>query len=151
MTFRSLRSPQVLAGTALAVIVGLFAPLASLPTASAAEPATPAQAEGVVSRATVGGLQVENSFVSSVGWVKPGETYPSRMLLTNTVDRAKRASVTLTAPVGTTFTDANNGATDRRQRPDGQLDRHRPGHEHHRARARECRRDHRAAADHRVA
>ena len=31
---------------------------------------------GVTSTDTVDTLTVENSFVSSVGWVKPGDTYP---------------------------------------------------------------------------
>ena len=98
------------------VVAGLLAPFASTPTAGAAtpvatEPPTPAQAGGVASRATVGGLQVENSFVSSVGWVKPGQEYPSRMLLTNTGDQPVAADVTVTAPVGTTFTDAKGTAT----------------------------------------
>ena len=105
--------PMVVTATLTA---SLLVPLTSLPTsaappAAAAEP-TPAEAEGVVSEATVGGLQVENSFVSSVGWVKPGDTYPSRILLTNTGDTAvSGAQVTVTAPVGTTFTGARGGAT----------------------------------------
>ena len=121
MTTRSLRSGRLRAGLALAVAGGLLVPLTSLPPASStpatpASPAAPAQrapaaAEGVVSRATVGGLQVENSFVSSVGWVKPGQAYPSRMLLTNTGDQPVSADVTITAPVGTTFTDARGGAS----------------------------------------
>ena len=54
---------------------------------------------GVKSTDTVGGLTVENSFVSSVGWVKPGDTYPSRILLTNTGDSAvSGAAVVVTAP-----------------------------------------------------
>ena len=44
-------------------------------------------------------LLVENSFVSSVGWVKPGESYPSRIIVTNpgTLPVAG-ATVTVTAP-----------------------------------------------------
>lgn len=61
------------------------APASTGSTSSTAVAAT--AAPGVVaappSEATLGGLAVENSFVSSVGWVKPGETYPSRILLTN--------------------------------------------------------------------
>src|SRR5688572_681406 len=115
MPSRSPRSSRLLAGTVLAVATGLLVPLTSVPSASSAPPAasaeqTPAEAEGVVSRDTVGGLQVENSFVSSVGWVKPGQSYPSRMLLTNTRSQPVSADVTVTAPVGTTFTDASGGA-----------------------------------------
>src|SRR5688572_16654914 len=40
------------------------------------------------SKATIGGLSVENSFVSSVGWVKPGESYPSRIVVKNVSDNA---------------------------------------------------------------
>lgn len=39
--------------------------------------------EAVVLAAPPDGLVLENSFVSSVGWVKPGQTYPSRLVLTN--------------------------------------------------------------------
>jgi M6 family metalloprotease-like protein len=67
---------------------------------------------GEKSTGTLGALTVENSFVSSVGWVKPGDTYPSRILLTNTGDSAVTgASVVVTAPEGTRFTDAGQGAT----------------------------------------
>ena len=53
-------------------------------------------------------LEVENSFVSSVGWVKPGETYPSRIIVRNpTASPVNGATVTITAPQGTTFTDAS--------------------------------------------
>src|SRR5690348_11206179 len=66
---------------------------------------------GVVSTAQVGNLLVENSFVSSVGWVKPGDDYPSRILLTNTGDSpVSGAQVTVTAPTGTAFTQAGQGA-----------------------------------------
>ncbi|MGH3331000.1 MAG: immune inhibitor A domain-containing protein, partial [Nocardioidaceae bacterium] len=56
-------------------------------------------------------LQLENSFVSSVGWVKPGETYPSRIFVENPTDRAyDTVTVTVPAPAGTTFTQARAGA-----------------------------------------
>ncbi len=52
-------------------------------------------------------LVLKNSFVSSVGWVKPGDTYPSRILVTNpTAAPITGASVSLTAPTGTSFTSA---------------------------------------------
>jgi M6 family metalloprotease-like protein len=49
------------------------------------------------SAATVGGLLVENSFVSHLGWVKPGEAYPSRLVLKNKGGAASGA-VTVTLP-----------------------------------------------------
>ena len=56
-------------------------------------------------------LQLHNSFVSSVGWVKPGDSYPSRVTLTNATDRDwSGVSVTVPAPAGTTFTQARPGA-----------------------------------------
>ena len=55
-------------------------------------------------------LQLENSFVSSVGWVKPEDTYPSRINVSNPTDRAfDNVEVTVTAPAGSTFTNANTG------------------------------------------
>src|SRR5690606_16453452 len=56
------------------------------------------------------GLQVENSFVSAVGWVKPGEEYPSRVIVRNpattTVDDV---TVTVTAAeVGSAFVGARS-------------------------------------------
>jgi immune inhibitor A len=52
-------------------------------------------------------LVVENSFVSSVGWVKPGDTYPSRVFVKNYSAQA-RAGAVVRIPVvdGTTFTSA---------------------------------------------
>jgi hypothetical protein len=111
--------PRLLTGV-LAVTTacaGLLVP-ATLPAATAtptvtarAVAPTPAEARAVVSKDAVGGLLVENSFVSSVGWVKPGDAYPSRILLTNTGDSAVTGvQVTVTAPVGATFTEASNGA-----------------------------------------
>lgn len=56
-------------------------------------------------------LQLHNSFVSSVGWVKPGESYPSRVTLTNATDRDfTGVSVSIPAPDGTVFTQARPGA-----------------------------------------
>ena len=82
------RSRRLLAVAVLTVTTGLLAPLTPVAPASSAPPAataepTPAQAEGVASRSTVGGLEVENSFVSAVGWVKPGDSYPSRIIVRN--------------------------------------------------------------------
>lgn len=50
-------------------------------------------------------LVVENSFVSAVGWVKPGDTYPFRLFVKN-FRSAPESNAVVTVPVvdGTTFT-----------------------------------------------
>jgi len=61
-----------------------------------------ARAVTVASRAT--GLRLENSFVSSVGWVKPGERYPSTVTVTNPTGKTlPGGTVTVSAPQGTRF------------------------------------------------
>ncbi|MDN4172297.1 immune inhibitor A [Nocardioides sp. SOB77] len=61
-----------------------------------------ATAVEVLPRATR--LRLENSFVSSVGWVKPGERYPSRVIVRNPGRAAVAGgTVTVRAPRGTTF------------------------------------------------
>lgn len=61
-----------------------------------------ARAVTVASRAK--GLTLHNSFVSSVGWVKPGETYPSTLTVSNpTKGTLPGGTVTVTAPTGTSF------------------------------------------------
>ena len=53
------------------------------------------------------GLLLENSFVSSVGWVKPGETYPSRVFVRNYDDTASGPATVAVAPAdGMTFSAA---------------------------------------------
>ncbi len=69
--------------------------------------AADAGAAPVVVAAAATGLEIENSFVSSVGWVKPGESYPSRIIVTNpTSAPVPGATVTVTAPEGTSFVSA---------------------------------------------
>ena len=69
-------------------------------------------AQAVVVEAAATALQIEDSFVSSVGWVKPGDVYPSRIIVTNpTALPVVGASVTVTAPVGTRFTGASGPGT----------------------------------------
>ncbi|MGH3032170.1 MAG: hypothetical protein ACRDNE_15690, partial [Gaiellaceae bacterium] len=52
-------------------------------------------------------LVLESSFVSSVGWVKPGATYPFRVFVRNyTASPATGASVTIPAVDGMSFTNA---------------------------------------------
>ncbi|MBZ5738169.1 PKD domain-containing protein [Nocardioides mangrovi] len=71
-----------------------------------------AGAQAVELAAADAGLTVEDSFVSSVGWVKPGEVYPSRIIVRNS-DAAPvtGATVTVTAPTGTRFTGASGPGT----------------------------------------
>jgi M6 family metalloprotease-like protein len=55
-------------------------------------------------------LVLENSFVSSVGWVQPGDTYPFRLILRNpTTSAASSITVTVPAVDGTTFTNVTPG------------------------------------------
>ncbi len=63
----------------------------------------------VPSVVAVGGLSVENSFVSSVGWVKPGELYPSRIVVTNPGSAAvSNLRVTVTQTRGMAFNGARS-------------------------------------------
>ena len=105
------RLTAALASAALTVAGLALAPAVSAaPARSAAAPSS--VSAPTVSTVRVGGLQVENSFVSSKGWVKPGDTYPSRILATNPADGAATitgATVTVTAPTGTRFTQAGSG------------------------------------------
>src|ERR671922_532698 len=58
----------------------------------------------VVLRTPPDGLTIENSFVSSTGWVKPGDPYPFRVNVENhTANAATNAHVTIPAPDGVTF------------------------------------------------
>ena len=56
------------------------------------------------------GLQVENSFVSAVGWVKPGEEYPSRVIVRNPATTpVDDVTVTVTAAgIGSDFVGARS-------------------------------------------
>ncbi|MPZ61051.1 MAG: hypothetical protein GEU93_07100 [Propionibacteriales bacterium] len=68
------------------------------------------------------GLVLENSFVSAVGWVRPGESYPFRIFVKNFSDQAFDAvRVTIPAPDGASFTRAvpARGAGTVRVRPRG--------------------------------
>jgi immune inhibitor A len=59
----------------------------------------------LVSRPTT--LLLENKFVSSVGWVKPGQPYPFRVFVKNfTPEWQNNVSVTIPAPPGVVFTAA---------------------------------------------
>ncbi len=62
----------------------------------------------VALQASAGGLDLSNSFVSSVGWVKPGEDYPSTIRVSNpALTPVLGAKVTVNAPTGTTFLTAS--------------------------------------------
>lgn len=102
------RLPAIAAASAL--LAGLLTATAVAAPGTAAPPAPVPVAGPVVSTATVGGLEVQNSFVSAVGWVKPGETYPSRIIATNTTDfPVVGATVSVTAPQGSTIEQASAG------------------------------------------
>jgi immune inhibitor A len=59
----------------------------------------------VVVRTPPDALLIENSYVSSLGWVKPGDAYPFRVNVKNeTASAALNAQVTIPAPDGVTFT-----------------------------------------------
>ncbi|RYU09831.1 PKD domain-containing protein [Nocardioides iriomotensis] len=103
-----------------AIAAGLATALSTVPAAQAG-PSTvlpsplAAQSLGVPSEGSAGSVRIENSFVSSQGWVKPDSgvaeegkdgKYPSRIILTNDGGTDAPATVQLSAPVGTTFLDA---------------------------------------------
>ncbi|MGH3308777.1 MAG: hypothetical protein ACRDOX_13940, partial [Nocardioides sp.] len=98
--------------TSVAVITVLTASLTTglstlLPAEAAAPGAPTAAPSGTASVGDADGLTIENSFVSAQGWVKPGDSYPSRILLGNETGSAiNGATVTITAPRGTTFLNA---------------------------------------------
>ncbi|MCA1710952.1 MAG: immune inhibitor A [Actinobacteria bacterium] len=98
--------------TAVLAAAVLALPLAAVAAQAAPSPAAVAQAPGrtaiLPSTVTpVPGLRIENSFVSSTGWVKPGDAYPSRILLTNAAKTAAGAvSVSIPARKGMTWTAA---------------------------------------------
>ncbi len=89
-----------------AVTLGLRALDAS---AGADAPTTADAGAGAVPMAAgATGLDLTNSFVSSVGWVKPGETYPSTIQVSNPgATPVLGAKVTVTVPTGTTFLTAS--------------------------------------------
>jgi len=65
--------------------------------------------QAVTLLAAADALQLEASFVSSTGWVKPGDTYPFRVFVTNpTGEDATGVTVTLSAPPSATFVDATS-------------------------------------------
>ncbi len=69
-------------------------------------------------QAAAGGLDLVNSFVSSVGWVKPGETYPSTITLRNPgATPVLGAVVDVAVPTGTTFVSAKPSAGTRTLSP----------------------------------
>ncbi|WP_232677202.1 immune inhibitor A domain-containing protein [Nocardioides sp. R-C-SC26] len=71
-------------------------------------PGDEAGSTSVALRSRARGLRVVNRFVSSRGWVKPGEKYPSSIVVTNPTSKAvSGARVELTAPVGTRFLTAS--------------------------------------------
>ena len=97
----------LLAGLLTATAVATGSTATAAPTATPNATAAVAASAPVISRRTIGGLEVENSFVSAVGWVKPGDSYPSRIIVRNTSPTpVVLARVVVTAPVGSTLTRA---------------------------------------------
>ena len=107
MSFRTTRVSAAIAASALlgSAFVGLTGPANAALATAAVVPAPPTV---VSSTATVGAIQLTNSFVSSVGWVKPGDTYPSRILVTNTGQLTADAAIQVVAPTGSTIIDATS-------------------------------------------
>ncbi len=108
----TLRRSTVTAVATAAVLTGFLVVPALTPAAGASPDTAPNRsapgpsALGTTSEASAGDLRIENSFVSAEGWVKPGDTYPSRILLTNDgAAPAVGAVVTVDAPRGTDLTD----------------------------------------------
>ena len=80
-----------------------LSPLAAVPQVAAAATTGPVPSTIVTSD----GLAMENAFVSSVGWVKPGESYPSRLVLSNSGQRAiTDITVSVSVPRGAQLTQA---------------------------------------------
>ncbi len=89
--------------------------------ASYTDPSTGAWAAGEAGRLGVSlldspdRLALRASFVSSVGWVKPGDAYPFRIFVTNAMTTAaSNVSVSIAAPPSSRFIDAtplNGGGT----------------------------------------
>ena len=109
----TLRRSTVTAVATAAVLTGFLVVPALTPAAGASPGTAPSRsapepsARGTVSEDAAGDLRIENSFVSAEGWVKPGDTYPSRILLTNDgATPAVGSVVTVTAPRGTELTGA---------------------------------------------
>jgi M6 family metalloprotease-like protein len=91
-------------------VVTAPAALLSSPSASALQQAPGAGVPAALpSAGAVGGLQVENSFVSHLGWVKPGEAYPSRFLVRNTSSTPRSFTVRLPETRGMRWTTASSG------------------------------------------
>jgi immune inhibitor A len=81
--------------------------------------AADAGAQAVRVAAADDGLKIQNSFSSAVGWVKPGDKYPSRIILTNPATTAVNdVVVTIGAPRGTDFIGARAGAGTARRTAD---------------------------------
>ena len=107
------RTAHIRAAAVTALLAGMLT-VATVSAGSAAPaPAPAAASQTVVSEGDIGGLEVENSFVSAVGWVKPGETYPSRIIVRNTSALAVTGTtITVAAPAGSTILKAGSATVD---------------------------------------
>ncbi|MCU1693208.1 MAG: domain containing protein, partial [Frankiales bacterium] len=100
--------PALVLLSAAALLATPLAVLGGTPASAGAPPAAAAEPQDVASS---GPLRLQNSFVSDVGWVKPGEAYPSRLLVTNTGSTPLTGvQVTASAPAGTDFVSASGAA-----------------------------------------
>src|SRR4051812_43571898 len=104
------RAPRTAVLAALAALIVPCAALAASAAAPTAAVIAPGRTPTLPSKVSpVAGLTVENSFVSGVGWVKPGDAYPSRVIVANTAKTATGAiSVTIPAVKGMTWTQARS-------------------------------------------
>ena len=92
------------------VVDAAYTDSASLPPTGAwAAPVAGSTGKTLVVPAT--DLTITNSFVSSVGWVKPGDSYPSRIIVSNPTGSQVTPTVDLTAPAGTSFQSASGPGT----------------------------------------
>ena len=99
------RLPWVLAALSLLAVI---APVTARAQSPAAPAAGPAQAGGINTTERGGVVSVESKFVSSVGWVKPGERYPFTVTVRNRSAQAlDQAKVVVEPPTGAIFLATN--------------------------------------------
>jgi M6 family metalloprotease-like protein len=94
----------------VSVVDASYTDTSAPPPTTGAWKGTEAGSAGHTLKVTPTELTLSNSFVSSVGWVKPGASYFSRIILTNsTAGPVSGRTVEITAPLGSTI--VNAGAT----------------------------------------
>ena len=83
--------------------VGMLGAIGLVAAPSRAEPTASVVPSGIEPNTTTAGdgVELEAKFVSSLGWVKPGEGYPFQVVVRNeTTDAVHGIEVTITAPAG---------------------------------------------------